>query len=60
MQAAVSFRQLQVFVAVARGGTLARAAEQLSLSQSASSGSLAELEILWHSTTGNRHFRSIR
>ncbi|KRW63501.1 LysR family transcriptional regulator [Stutzerimonas nitrititolerans] len=44
MQAAVSFRQLQVFVAVARGGTLARAAEQLSLSQSASSGSLAELE----------------
>lgn len=44
MHPAVSFRQLQVFVAVARGGSLAAAADRLNLSQSASSGSLAELE----------------
>lgn len=40
----VTFRQLQVFVAVIRGGTLSAAARQLSLSQSAASQALGDLE----------------
>ncbi|WP_192036289.1 LysR substrate-binding domain-containing protein [Halomonas sp. YLGW01] len=40
----VSFRQLQVFVAVARRGTVSAAARQLSLSQSATSQALSDLE----------------
>ncbi|MCW3150529.1 LysR substrate-binding domain-containing protein [Stutzerimonas stutzeri] len=44
MHPGISFRQLQVFVAVARSGTVAAAAQQLSLSQSATSQSLADLE----------------
>jgi DNA-binding transcriptional LysR family regulator len=39
-----SLRQLQVFVAVAKGESVSRAAEELAMSQSAVSGSLAELE----------------
>jgi DNA-binding transcriptional LysR family regulator len=39
-----SLRQLQVFGAVARGESVSRAARELSMSQSAVSGSLAELE----------------
>jgi DNA-binding transcriptional LysR family regulator len=39
-----SLRQLQVFVAVAKGESVSRAADELSMSQSAVSGSLAELE----------------
>nr|WP_297457615.1 LysR substrate-binding domain-containing protein [uncultured Halomonas sp.] len=40
----VTFRQLQVFVAVARGGAVKAAAWQLSLSQSATSQALSDLE----------------
>lgn len=39
-----SLRQLEVFAAVARGESVSRAAEELAMSQSAVSGSLAELE----------------
>lgn len=44
MTPSVSFRQLQVFVAVAQSGTVGAAAQKLNLSQSATSQSLAELE----------------
>ncbi|GKW48882.1 LysR family transcriptional regulator [Halomonas sp. NCCP-2165] len=44
MRPAVSFRQLRVFVAVARLGTLSAAARELCLSPSATSEALAELE----------------
>lgn len=44
MSHAVTFRQLQVFVAVAREGTVVAAARYLSLSQSATSQALGELE----------------
>lgn len=44
MSSHVTFRQLQVFVAVARGGMVKAAAFQLSLSQSATSQALADLE----------------
>ncbi|MFC3282089.1 LysR substrate-binding domain-containing protein [Litchfieldella rifensis] len=40
----VTFRQLQIFVAVAREGTVSAAARQLSLSQSATSQGLSDLE----------------
>jgi DNA-binding transcriptional LysR family regulator len=39
-----SFRQLEVFVAVARTGSVSAASQQLSMSQSAASTALAELE----------------
>ncbi|THF66283.1 LysR family transcriptional regulator [Pseudothauera nasutitermitis] len=39
-----TLRQLEVFVAIARGENVSRAAESLSLSQSATSAALAELE----------------
>lgn len=39
-----SLRQLEVFIAVARGESVSRAARELAMSQSAVSGSLAELE----------------
>lgn len=39
-----SLRQIEVFVAVAQQGNVSRAAEQLSMSQSAASTALAELE----------------
>lgn len=39
-----TLRQLEVFLAVAREGNVSRAAESLSMSQSAASGSLADLE----------------
>ena len=39
-----TLRQLQIFVAVAHAGSVSRAAEQLSLSQSAASTALGELE----------------
>lgn len=44
MGPAVSFRQLQVFVAVARLGTVSAAAGELCLSQSATSQALSDLE----------------
>lgn len=44
MNHAVTFRQLQVFVAVAREGTVVAAARYLSLSQSAASQALGDLE----------------
>lgn len=44
MGPAVSFRQLQVFVAVARLGTVSAAAGELSLSPSATSQALSDLE----------------
>ena len=40
----VTFRQLQVFVAVARDGTVIAAADHLKLSQSTISQSLSDLE----------------
>lgn len=39
-----TLRQLEVFLAVARGESVSRAAEELAMSQSAVSGSLADLE----------------
>lgn len=44
MSHAVTFRQLQVFVAVAREGTVVAAARYLNLSQSATSQALGDLE----------------
>jgi DNA-binding transcriptional LysR family regulator len=44
MTPSVSFRQLQVFVAVAKSGTVGAAAQKLNLSQSATSQSLSDLE----------------
>ena len=44
MHLGVSFRHLQVFVAVTRAGTVSAASQNLSLSQSATSQSLADLE----------------
>lgn len=44
MHPGISFRQLQVFVTVARSGTVGAASQALSLSQSATSQSLADLE----------------
>ncbi|NWO57395.1 LysR substrate-binding domain-containing protein [Chromohalobacter israelensis] len=44
MSTHVTFRQLQVFVAVIRGGAVNAAARQLRLSQSATSQALADLE----------------
>ena len=40
----LTLRQLEVFAAIARCGSVSRAAEELSLSQSAASAALAELE----------------
>ena len=39
-----TLRQLEVFLAVARTGSVSRAGEELGLSQSATSSSLADLE----------------
>lgn len=39
-----TLRQLEVFLAVARGESVSRAAEELAMSQSAVSGALADLE----------------
>ena len=39
-----TLRQLQVFLAVARAGSVSRAARELAMSQSAASGALADLE----------------
>ncbi|MBM5459855.1 LysR family transcriptional regulator [Pseudomonas sp. P66] len=44
MNIGVSFRQLQVYVTVAKLGTIGAAAQRLNLSQSATSQSLSELE----------------
>lgn len=44
MTPSVTFRQIQVFVAVARGGTVSAAAQSLHLSQSATSQALSDLE----------------
>src|SRR6201999_959456 len=39
-----TLRQLEVFLAIARNESVSRAAEELSMSQSAASGALADLE----------------
>jgi len=44
MRAPITLRQLEIFVAVARGGHVTRAAEALHLTQSATSMALAQLE----------------
>lgn len=43
-----SLRQLQVFLAIARGDNVSRAAEELAMSQSAASGALKEMETQFH------------
>ncbi len=55
-----TLRQLQAFVAVARGENVTRAAEALSLSQSATSAALAELENLFGQPLFDRIGRRLR
>lgn len=56
----VTFRQLQIFVAVVRGGSVSAAARQLSLSQSATSQALSDLEHQLGVTLFERLGRSLR
>ena len=49
-----TLRQLEIFVAVAHAGSVSRAAEQLSLSQSAASTALGELERAYEQTLFDR------
>lgn len=49
-----TLRQLEIFVAVAHAGSVSRAAEQLSLSQSAASTALGELERAYDQTLFDR------
>lgn len=49
-----TLRQLEIFVAVANAGSVSRAAEQLSLSQSAASTALGELERAYDQTLFDR------
>ncbi|HTJ97673.1 MAG TPA: LysR family transcriptional regulator [Rhodocyclaceae bacterium] len=49
-----TLRQLEIFVAVAHAGSVSRAAEQLSLSQSAASTALGELERSYDQTLFDR------
>lgn len=60
MSPAVSFRQLQVFVAVARLGTVSAAALELCLSQSATSQALSDLERQLGMTLFERPGRRLR
>lgn len=60
MGPAVTFRQLQVFVAVARLGTVSAAAIELCLSQSATSQALADLERQLGMTLFERPGRRLR
>ncbi len=55
-----SLRQLTVFVAVARQQSVSRAAEELALSQSATSAALAELERLYDTQLFDRFGKALR
>lgn len=55
-----TLRQIQVFVEVARSAGVSRAAEELSLSQSATSSALAELERQYAVQLFDRHGKSLR
>lgn len=55
-----TLRQIEVFVAVARGENVSRAAEALSLSQSATSAALGELERQFDQPLFDRHGKSLR
>lgn len=55
-----TLRQMEVFVAVGRAGNVSRAAEQLSLSQSATSTALSELERQFGQPLFDRVGRSLR
>ena len=50
-----TLRQLEVFVAIAQHQSVSRAAETLSLSQSATSAALAELERQFDCQIGRAH-----
>lgn len=50
-----TLRQLEIFVAIARSGSVSKAAEQVALSQSAASTSLAELERQFDCQLFDRH-----
>lgn len=55
-----TLRQMQVFVEVARSENVSRAAEALSLSQSAASAALAELESQFERQLFERHGKRLR
>ena len=55
-----TIRQIEVFVAVARSESVSRAAEALSLSQSAASSALAELENQFSQQLFDRHGKRLR
>jgi DNA-binding transcriptional LysR family regulator len=55
-----TLRQLEAFVAIARSENVSRAAETLNLSQSATSGALAELENQFAQQLFDRHGRRLR
>ncbi len=55
-----TLRQLQVFTAVAQSGTVSAAAERLSMSQSAASTSLGELERQFACQLFDRHGKRLR
>lgn len=55
-----SFRQLEAFVAIARHESVSRAAELLSMSQSATSTALAELEKQFDTRLFDRHGKRLR
>ncbi len=55
-----SLRQIEVFVAIARSENVSRAAEALSLSQSATSAALAELESQFDQQLFDRHGKRLR
>src|SRR5689334_6278794 len=55
-----SLRQLEVFAAIAQTGSVSGAAEKLNMSQSAASGSLAELERQFACPLFDRHGKRLR
>lgn len=55
-----TLRQLEIFVAVAQSGSVSRAAERLSLSQSATSTALAELEKAYSQMLFDRVGKTLR
>jgi len=55
-----TLRQLEVFLAIARFENVSRAAELLSMSQSAASGALAELEMQFDMQLFERHGKRVR
>src|SRR5690606_13202675 len=50
-----TLRQLEIFAAIARSGSVSKAAEQVALSQSAASTALAELERQFDCQLFDRH-----